>query len=53
MPFGGNHYKELNDFNFSHMPWWLFVFIDWMGPCSPSPYCFEIVNIQYFTQFSW
>ena len=18
------------------MPWWLLIFIDWMGPCSPS-----------------
>ena len=33
MPLGGNHNLY---FCFSYMPWQLFVFTDWMGPCSPS-----------------
>ena len=52
MPFGRNHYNELHNFNFSHTPWQLSLFIDWMGPCSPSPYHLKLVNMQYFIQFS-
>ena len=44
--------SELSNFNFSHMPQQLFMFIDWMGPCSLSLYHFNIVDIQYFIQFS-